>query len=124
MRKITLPPGSHRGGLLTHGSFLLVTSNPTRTSPVKRGLFILENILGTPAPPAPPNVPSLEEARAKLRPGLTMREIMEVHRQEPLCAGCHARMDPIGIALESYNALGQFRDQENGSRAWRTGCLC
>jgi Protein of unknown function (DUF1592)/Protein of unknown function (DUF1588)/Protein of unknown function (DUF1587)/Protein of unknown function (DUF1585)/Protein of unknown function (DUF1595)/Planctomycete cytochrome C len=123
MRKVSLPPGSHRGGVLTHGSFLLVTSNPTRTSPVKRGLFILENILGTPAPPAPPNVPSLEEARSKLRPGLTMREIMEIHRQEPLCAGCHARMDPIGIALENYNALGMFRDQENGRKIATDGQL-
>jgi hypothetical protein len=123
MRKVHLPPGSNRGGVLTHGSFLLVTSNPTRTSPVKRGLFILENILGTPAPPAPPNVPSLEEARAKMRPGLTMREIMEIHRQDPLCAGCHARMDPIGIALENYNAIGMFRAQENGKKIETDGQL-
>lgn len=123
MQRVTLPPGSHRGGVLSQGSFLLVTSNPTRTSPVKRGLFILENILGTPAPPAPPNVPSLEEARSKLQPGLTMRQIMEVHRKEPLCAGCHARMDPIGIALENYNALGMFRDQENGKKIETDGQL-
>ncbi len=63
MRKVDLPPKSRRGGLLTHGSFLLVTSNPTRTSPVKRGLFILENLLGVPAPPAPPNVPALDVPR-------------------------------------------------------------
>ncbi|MDQ3622088.1 MAG: DUF1592 domain-containing protein [Verrucomicrobiota bacterium] len=114
MRKVALPPDNpRRGGILTHGSTLLVTSNPTRTSPVKRGLFILDNILGTPAPPAPPNVPELEDSRQR-GADLTMRELMEVHREKALCASCHARMDPLGLALENFNPLGQYRAQENG----------
>jgi len=110
MRLVSLPDGSHRGGLLSHGSFLIVTSTPTRTSPVKRGKFILTNLLGTPAPPPPPNVPPLEEPmrRQEVRP--TMRQLMEQHRADPLCAGCHARMDPLGLALESFDAIGRWRD--------------
>jgi hypothetical protein len=114
MRKVSLPKDSHRGGLLTHGSFLLVTSNPTRTSPVKRGLFVLDNLLGTPAPPAPPNVPPLERTRQNADRFLTMRQSMEIHREKPLCASCHARMDPIGLALENFNAIGKYRDTDNG----------
>jgi hypothetical protein len=92
----------------------VVTSNPTRTSPVKRGLFILENLLGTPAPPAPPDVPPLEEVRRTSSESLTMRQRMERHRSDPLCASCHARMDPLGLALEEYNGLGQWRAEERG----------
>ncbi|MFT7302048.1 MAG: hypothetical protein ACI8UZ_000884 [Akkermansiaceae bacterium] len=103
-----------RGGLLGQGTFLIVTSQSTRTSPVKRGLFVLDNILGTPAPPAPPNVPELEESGEKLKKGATMRELMVVHREKALCASCHERMDPIGLALENFNALGQWRDEEDG----------
>ena len=114
MRKVTLPKDSHRGSVLTHGSLLLVTSNPTRTSPVKRGLFVLENLLGSPAPPAPPNVPTLESIKQNSAEFLTMRQTMEIHREKPICASCHARMDPIGLALENFNALGKFRDQEAG----------
>ena len=115
MVKVQLKPEDHRGGILTHGSMHVVTSNPTRTSPVKRGLFVLENLLGTPAPPAPPNVPQLEEAaKGKNKRELTMRELMEIHREEPLCASCHARMDPLGLALESFNAIGMWRAEENG----------
>jgi len=88
----------------------VVTSNPSRTSPVKRGLFILENLLGTPAPPPPPDVPPLEAAAAG--GSLGMRELMQLHRREALCASCHARMDPLGLALEHYNALGQWREDE------------
>lgn len=111
MRLVSLAPESHRGGILTHASFLAVTSNPTRTSPVKRGLFILENLLGTPAPPPPPGVPPLEAAaRSDRRP--SMRELMELHRRDALCASCHERMDPLGLALEGYNALGQWRGHE------------
>ncbi|HSH95323.1 MAG TPA: DUF1592 domain-containing protein, partial [Roseimicrobium sp.] len=113
MRKVSLTPESNRGSVLTHASFLVVTSNPTRTSPVKRGLFVLENILGTPAPPAPPNVPTLEEAK-KSGSKMTMREMMVIHREKPLCAACHQRMDPIGLGLENFNALGMWRDQEDG----------
>ncbi len=117
MQLVDLPPDSPRGGLLTMGTVLAVTSNPTRTSPVKRGLFILENILGTPPPPAPPDIPSLE-ASEKTADGseLSMREALEVHRNQPLCASCHNRMDPLGFALENFNAIGLWRDTERGER--------
>lgn len=109
MRLVDVPADVPRGGILTHGSFLIVTSNPTRTSPVKRGLFILENLLGTPPPPAPPNVSAIEKAASSIGKHATMREVMELHRRDALCASCHARMDPLGLALEQYNALGQRR---------------
>jgi hypothetical protein len=112
MRLVELPADSPRGGLLTQGSFLVVTSNPTRTSPVKRGLFVLDNLLGTPAPPAPPEVPPLEDAAASLGADASMRELMDRHRRDPLCASCHARMDPLGLSLERFNALGQWRSEE------------
>jgi len=112
-----------RGGLLGQGTFLIVTSQSTRTSPVKRGLFVLDNILGIPAPPAPPDVPELEEVQQKLEKGATMRDLMEVHREKPLCASCHERMDPIGLALENFNALGQWRDQEDGKEIDSAGKL-
>lgn len=115
MRLVTLGPGSHRGGLLTTGAVLAVTSNPSRTSPVKRGLFVLDNLLGTPAPPAPPDVPPLEAAAGAGGETLTMRELMEHHRREPLCASCHARMDPLGLALEQYDALGRYREQDGAA---------
>ena len=112
MRLVSLGEDVPRGGLLTHGSVLVVTSNPTRTSPVKRGLFILDNLLGTPAPPAPAGVPPLDEAAATLPKEATMRQLMELHRRDALCASCHARMDPLGLALERYNAVGQWRADE------------
>jgi len=113
MRRVTLPAESPRGGVLTHGSMLLVTSNPTRTSPVKRGLFVLDNILGTPSPPAPAGVPDLEESAKKFagrEPPL--RELLAAHRESALCSSCHSRMDPLGIALENFNALGMWRETE------------
>ncbi len=122
MRKVALPAESRRGGVLTQASFLIVTSNPTRTSPVKRGLFILENFLGTPTPPAPPNVPPLEETRTR-GSNLTMREAMAKHREDALCASCHARMDPLGLALEEYNALGMWRDEDRGKPIETAGKL-
>lgn len=115
MRRVTLPEGSPRGGVLTHASMLLVTANPTRTSPVKRGLFVLENLLGTPAPPAPPNIPELEASADQFEgrePSL--RELLAVHRESALCSSCHSRMDPIGLALENFNALGQWRLEDRG----------
>jgi len=111
---VDLTEHPHRGGILTQGSFLLVTSNPTRTSPVKRGLFVLDNLLGTPAPPAPPDVPELEDAAKEGGGTPTMREMMEIHRKNPDCRGCHARMDPIGLGLENFNALGQYRATDHG----------
>ena len=100
--------GTSRGGILGHASVLTVTSNPTRTSPVKRGRWVLEQILGTPPPPPPPDVPELEEEGESVH-GTTLRERLEQHRADPACANCHAKMDPIGFALENYNAIGAFR---------------
>jgi len=115
MRHVTLPADSPRGGVLTHGSVLIVTSNPTRTSPVKRGLFILDNILGTPTPPPPPDVPSLEDSEKEVvGANPTLRETLAIHREKPLCSSCHNRMDPLGLALENFNALGMWRDKERG----------
>jgi hypothetical protein len=113
MRKVELPKDSPRGGVLTHGSVLVVTSNPTRTSPVKRGLFVLENLLGTPTPPAPPDIPQFEEAEKEFKDkDPTTRQLLEVHRANALCRSCHARMDPLGLALENFNALGLWRETE------------
>jgi hypothetical protein len=113
MRKVTLPPDSPRGGVLTQGTVLAVTSNPTRTSPVKRGVFILDAILGTRPPPPPPNIPALEDAASpeKLRQ-MSLRENLALHATNKMCASCHSRMDPLGLALENFNALGRWRDAE------------
>ena len=108
-RKVSLK-GTSRGGLLTHGSVLTVTSNPTRTSPVKRGKWILDNLLNTPPPPAPPNVPELEKEQLSG----SLRERMEQHRENPACAACHQMMDPLGFALENFDAVGRWRDREAG----------
>jgi Protein of unknown function (DUF1592)/Protein of unknown function (DUF1588)/Protein of unknown function (DUF1587)/Protein of unknown function (DUF1585)/Protein of unknown function (DUF1595)/Planctomycete cytochrome C len=113
MRRVTLPEGSPRGGLLTQAGVLMITSNPSRTSPVKRGQFILENFLGAPSPPPPPDIPALDDVRRGIKDREpTVREVMAVHRKEALCASCHARMDPLGLALENFNALGMWRDAE------------
>ena len=113
MRRVELPAGSPRGGVITHGSALIVTSNPTRTSPVKRGLFILDNILGVPPPPPPPDIPALEEAEKDLKGHQpTLKEVLALHRKDALCSSCHNRMDPLGLALENFNALGMWRDTE------------
>jgi len=103
--------GSRRGGLLTQASILTITSNPTRTSPVKRGKWVLENILGTPPPPPPPNVPELKEGKESVL-SETLRQRMEQHRANPNCASCHARMDPIGFGLENYDAIGAWRAKD------------
>ncbi len=115
MRLVKLPADSARGGLLTQGTLLAVTSNPTRTSPVKRGLFILENLLGTPPPPAPPDIPPLEDAAKAIKgKKLSLRDTLALHREQPLCSSCHNRMDPLGLALENFNAMGMWRDEEQG----------
>ncbi len=103
--------GRARGGLLTQASVLTVTSNPTRTSPVKRGRWVLEQILGEPPPPPPANVPELPEDEKAITGG-TLRQRMEVHRKNPSCANCHAKMDPIGFALENFNAIGGYREKD------------
>src|SRR5262249_10827138 len=124
MRRVALPEGSPRGGVLTQGTVLAVTSNPDRTSPVKRGLFLLDNILGSPPPPPPPNIPSLEEAGKKAGGrSPSLREAMKLHRDDPSCASCHARMDPLGLALENFNALGRWRDKERTGPVDASGTL-
>jgi hypothetical protein len=108
-RKVKLDPALHRGGLLGQGSVLTVTSYNNRTSVVLRGKWILENILAAAPPPPPPNVPTLNEA--KNGKTLTIRQQMEQHRANPVCASCHTKMDPLGFSLENYDAVG----------GWRTG---
>lgn len=106
-RRVTFADDS-RGGLLGQGSILTVTSYPTRTSPVLRGKWLLENILGAPPPPPPPNVPALKDSGAGGKPA-SVRERMEQHRANPVCASCHARMDPLGFALENFDGIGRWR---------------
>jgi hypothetical protein len=122
MRRVALPADCPRGGVLTEGTVLVVTSNPDRTSPVKRGVFVLNNIIGTPAPPPPPNVPALE-ASEKPSGDATLRDLLEAHRRQPLCASCHARMDPIGLAMENFNALGIWRNTERNQNIDAAGKL-
>ena len=114
-RRVTLPPGSRRGGLLSQGSILTVTSYPDRTSPVVRGKWILENLLGTPPPSPPPGVPPLKPPSFATKV-LSVRERMIDHRRNPPCAGCHAMMDPLGLALENFDAVGKWRalDESGG----------
>jgi hypothetical protein len=111
-----------RGGLLAQGSVLMATSYPNRTSPVLRGKWLLDNILGTPAPPPPPNVPPLKESGADGR-ATSVRERMEEHRKNPACAGCHSRMDPLGFALENFDAVGKWRTTSNGLPIDASGSL-
>jgi len=110
--RIDLPPGSNRGGLLGMSAVLAVSSHPQRTSPVLRGKWLLEAILGTPPPPPPPNVPPLEEGAAVA--SQTVRERLAQHRANPVCATCHARIDPMGFALENYDVMGKWRTDEAG----------
>jgi hypothetical protein len=124
MRRVALPADSPRGGVLTDGSTLVVTSNPDRTSPVKRGLFVLENFLGTPPPPPPPNIPALEAAEKDIKDHEpTLREALKQHRDKPLCASCHARLDPIGLAFENFNAMGMWREKERNQTIDAAGVL-
>lgn len=124
MRRVTLPPDSWRGGVLTEGTVLVATSNPTRTSPVKRGLFILDSILGTPPPPPPPNIPPLEDAaRHDTNHSLSLRQTLALHRNNPLCSSCHSRMDPLGLAFENFNAMGMWRSNEFNQPIDATGTL-
>ena len=107
-RLVTYPASSPRGGLLGQGSILTLTSHAIRTSPVLRGKWILNNILGTPPPDPPPNIPALDDRQTQLRVG-TMRERMSAHRDNPVCAACHAMIDPAGFALEGFDAIGRSR---------------
>ena len=115
-RRVTLPPEmDYRRGLLGKGSFLAVTwTQNFRSSPVKRGVWVLENILGTPPPEPPPNVPALEDTKSADGKALTLREQMTMHRASPPCAGCHSIMDPIGFALENFDADASWRTKQGG----------
>jgi mono/diheme cytochrome c family protein len=114
-RRVTLPPGTHRGGLLRQGSVLAVTSYATRTSPVLRGVFVLKNVFGAPPPPPPPNVPALDESNVAAN--LSMRERMAAHRSNPVCASCHRTIDPVGFSFENFNAVGQWREADADGQA-------
>lgn len=121
-RRVELPASSHRGGVLTMAGVLTVTSNTTRTSPVKRGLFVLDQFLGTPPPPPPADIPPLEQS-TKANPNATLREQLATHVANPSCAVCHNRLDPIGLAFENFDAIGQWRDAENGVAIDASGTL-
>ena len=108
-RRVSLA-GTRRSGMLTHASILTISSYPTRTSPVLRGLWLLENVLGAPPPPPPPDVPELDAEG--VGDAATLRERMERHRADPTCAACHDKMDPLGFGLENFDAIGRFREEE------------
>ena len=123
-RRVTMSDPS-RSGLLGHASILTVTSYSTRTSPVVRGQYVLSNFLGSPPPPPPPNVPVLSEGSTggDGKPASTIRTRLEAHRKNPACAGCHARMDPLGFALENFNAIGKWRTTDGGAPIDPTGAF-
>jgi cytochrome c553 len=111
LRKVQLTD-TNRGGILTMAGLLTVTSNPTRTSPVKRGKWIMEEILGTPPPPPPPMVEGLDKQDTPENAHLTLRQKMEKHRTDPACAACHTTMDQLGFGLEGFDAIGRWRDAD------------
>jgi hypothetical protein len=115
-------PEDRRGGLLGHASILTVTSYPNRTSPVVRGKWLLENLLGAPPPSPPPDIPDLPETKRGETPR-SMRARMEEHRKNPTCASCHAVMDPLGLALEKFDAIGRWRSEEGGMPIDSVGAL-
>jgi len=121
-RRVTFADDAERGGLLRQGSLLTVTSYATRTSPVIRGKWILDNILGIPPPPPPPFVPSLKEIQDTIQV-LPMRQRLAEHRANPTCAGCHSLMDPVGFSLENYDAVGRWRDTEGADPVDASGGL-
>ena len=110
-----------RRGLLGYGSILTVTSYPNRTSPVLRGKWVMENVIGSPAPPPPPNVPDLQENQGS--DVMSVRERLELHRQDPVCSSCHSLLDPLGFALENFDAIGRFRTKEEGGMVDVSGQL-
>jgi hypothetical protein len=120
-RRVTLKD-ENRFGLLGKASVLAVTSYTTRTSPTIRGKWLLENILAAPMPAPPPNIPALEDSNKTGKP-LTVREMLEMHRSNPTCASCHARMDPIGLSLENFDAIGQWRVKDSGRSIDASGVL-
>jgi hypothetical protein len=114
-RRVSFAAGDPRGGLLGQGSLLTITSYANRTSPVNRGKWVLENLLSAPPPPPPPDVPALKLEGKDPGKVLTMRDAMIQHRASPACASCHSRMDPIGFAMENFDAVGRWRDRYTGS---------
>jgi hypothetical protein len=120
-RRVEMSGTNRGGGVLSHASILTVSSYSTRTSPVLRGKWILENLLNAPPPPPPPGVPPLEEAKAG-QTG-TLRQQMEEHRKNPACASCHSRMDPLGFGLENFNAIGAWRTEEGNFPIDASGAL-
>jgi hypothetical protein len=118
-RRVTLPPNSPRGGLLGQGGVLMVTSYADRTSVVLRGKYILQNLLGIPPPPPPPDVPPLADTVVKG----TLRQRMEAHRANPVCASCHNAIDPLGFALENFDGVGKYRATERGTPINASGAL-
>ena len=114
-RRVEFGDDLGRGGLLRQGSILLATSYATRTSPVIRGKWVLDNILGVPPPPPPPDVPELEDTGTGER-AQSMKERMSAHRANPACASCHKLMDPVGFALENFDAVGRWRETEGGAQ--------
>jgi hypothetical protein len=120
-RRVSLEPSHHRGGLLRHGSILTVTSYATRTSPVIRGHWILKNLLGMAPPPPPADVPALKEKT--ISANLSVRQRLEEHRANDACASCHRLMDPLGLAMENYDAIGRWRDFEEGQPLDASGKL-
>lgn len=122
-RRVALDPASHRGGVLTMGAVLTVTSNPTRTSPVKRGLYVLDQLLGSPPPPPPPDIARLEQAAEVVGEDATLREKLAAHLFDANCAVCHRRMDPIGLAMENFDAVGRWREEEGGRPIDASGVL-
>jgi hypothetical protein len=115
-RKVKLTD-ANRGGILGMPGILAVTSFPNRTSPVKRGVWVLEQVLGEEVPPAPPNVPALEKQEKKTVANLTLRQRTELHLKDPTCANCHKVLDPIGFGLENFDAIGRWRDQDDSGGA-------
>jgi hypothetical protein len=114
-RRVALKPEMRRGGVLTMAGVLTVTAMPARTSPVKRGKFVLEQILGEPPPPPPADVPKLDDDHREEIKGATQRERLEKHRADPNCFVCHVRMDPIGFSLENFDSTGAWRDRDGGA---------
>ena len=112
LRRVELPAGHARGGLLGHGSLLAITSHPNRTSPVLRGKWVLANLLGTPPPPPPPDVPELDSGKPGTK-APTLREQLRIHRDHEACAGCHNMIDPSGFALENFDAIGRWRERDD-----------
>ncbi len=121
-KRVQLTDENRRGGLLSMAAVLAVSSYPHRTSPVLRGKWILETILGDPPPPPPPNIPELDESVSIVSPE-SLRERLELHRQDTACAQCHDRIDPLGFGLENYGVLGRWRDEYEGHQVDASGAL-